>query len=128
MSKLFSIERVTVLATPFYAAGAAWITGLVATNVPGAPPVDPAAVQGLEATAVLGTVGAIVKWLHGRQSPELLRLEPGAEADAARVVKVAARVATGQKGIVEQVEALGESEAKPLYDSLVAKLPVPAEP
>jgi hypothetical protein len=127
MSK-FSIERVTVLLTPFYAAGAAWLTGLIATAVPGAPPVDPAAVQGLEATAVLGTVAIIHKWLNGRQSPELLKLEQDAKADAAKVVKVADEIAPGHKDLVTQLEGVGEAELKRAYDVIKAKLPAVPEP
>lgn len=66
---LLSIERVVVLFTPLFAGGSAWLVGLIASNVPGAPRIDAGSLTNVEIAAVVGAVAAILKWLHGRQIP-----------------------------------------------------------
>lgn len=70
-----SIERVVTLLTPAFAALASWLTALVGTHVPGAPHLDPGAIEGIEAAAFLGTTGIVFKWLHGRQIPAVAGLK-----------------------------------------------------
>jgi hypothetical protein len=73
---LFTIERVVVLATPLFAAAAAWLSGLVASNIPWAPPISPTGLAGVMIAMVLGVCAAVIKWLHGRQIPEVAKLSP----------------------------------------------------
>lgn len=75
-SSVFSIERVVTLLTPLFAAGASWLSGLVASNVPWAPQLSPAGIEGVMIAAFLGTVAVVIKWLHGRQIPAIAALSP----------------------------------------------------
>lgn len=69
---MFSIERVVVLLTPIFAAAASWFVALIANNVPGAPGLDASSVRDVEIAAFIGVVSVVIKWLHGRQKPELI--------------------------------------------------------
>lgn len=72
----FSIERVVVLVSPFFLAASVWLAGVVASNIPFAPPLDPAAIEGVMIAAFLSLAGIIIKWLHGRQLPAIAGLTP----------------------------------------------------
>jgi hypothetical protein len=61
-----SIEKAVALATPLFAAGSAWLTGVVAANFPGLPAVAPGDVTALEITGATAAAAAALKWLHGR--------------------------------------------------------------
>ena len=66
VSAHLSIERVVALFTPLFAAAAAWITGVIATIVPGAPPVNTADITALEIAGAAAAIAAAIAWLHGR--------------------------------------------------------------
>jgi hypothetical protein len=61
-----SIERVVALLTPFFSAGAGWVTSVIAHNIPGVS-VPSGWVAGLFATGTAAAAAAALKWLHGRQ-------------------------------------------------------------
>jgi hypothetical protein len=71
-SSVLSVERVVVLLTPLFAALAAWVVAVVANNVPGSPKLDSTDLTALMISGVLGAVSLVLKWLHGRQKPQLL--------------------------------------------------------
>jgi hypothetical protein len=75
-TSIVSIERVVTLLTPVFAAGASWLCGLVASNVPWAPQLSPTGIEGVMIAAFLGTVAVVIKWLHGRQIPAIAALSP----------------------------------------------------
>jgi hypothetical protein len=75
-SSVLSIERVVTLLTPLFAAGATWLCGLVASNVPWAPTLSPTGMEGVMIAAFLGTDAVVIKWLHGRQIPAVSGLSP----------------------------------------------------
>jgi hypothetical protein len=75
-SSLLSIERVVTLLAPLFAAGATWLSGLVASNVPWAPQLSPTGIEGVMIAAFLGTIAVVIKWLHGRQIPAIAALSP----------------------------------------------------
>lgn len=72
-SSSWTIERVVTLLTPVFGAMASWLTALIATNVPGAPALDAANVEGVEIAAFVGAVAIVAKWLHGRQKIALIQ-------------------------------------------------------
>lgn len=128
IKQLFSVERVAVALSPVWTTAGGVISAFAAANIPAAPHVSGTAIAGVFGTTVIGEYAALLKWLHGRQSPELLKLEQDAKADAARVVKVADEVAPGHKDFFAQLEGVGEAELKRVYDAVKAKLPAPPEP
>lgn len=73
-SSLFSIERVVVLLSPFFLAAGTWLAGVIAANVPFAPYITAQDIMGVEIAAFLGLAGIVIKWLHGRQIPEIAQL------------------------------------------------------
>jgi hypothetical protein len=73
-SQTLSIERVVVLLTPVFAAAATWLATLVANNVPGAPQLGASQIMGIEIAVFVSVVGVVIKWLHGRQKPEVVAL------------------------------------------------------
>lgn len=75
-TSIFSIERVVVLASPLFLAAAAWLSGLVAANIPWAPPISPTGLAGVMIAMTLAVAAAIIKWLHGRQIPAIAALSP----------------------------------------------------
>lgn len=80
-----SIERfVAFILTPLLSAAAAWLSGAVAKY---GLHLDPTGIVALTTTGAVGAVTAIVKWLHGRQSPFLLEMEALAQKTEATVVK-----------------------------------------
>jgi hypothetical protein len=63
---IWSIERVVALLTPFFSAGAGWVTSIIANNIPGVS-IPSGWVAGLFATGTTAAAVAALKWLHGRQ-------------------------------------------------------------
>jgi hypothetical protein len=99
----FSIERVVVLLTPIFAAGATWLTTFVANNVPGAPALDRNALEGLGIAAFLGTVAIVHKWLTGRQIPG--NAGPSPEQVKALIAEEVARLTPVVPDVEKVVEA-----------------------
>jgi hypothetical protein len=62
-----SVERVVVLLHPVFAGVAIWLVGWLATNVPGAPKLNPTDMASVEIAVFVSVTGVVLKWLHGRQ-------------------------------------------------------------
>lgn len=99
MLQKLSIERVVVILTPLFAAGATWLVALVGSNVPGAPHLDAGAIEGVEIASFISVCGVVAKWLHGRQIPAIAQLS----TSPAEVVAINA---AAQQWLVEHAHEL----------------------
>lgn len=80
---LWSIERVVVVLTPVFTGLSAWLVGWIAQNFPGNPKLDAGQVTALMIAGGLFAVSAVLKWLHGRQIPEIRGTTPAQQAEIA---------------------------------------------
>lgn len=65
------LNRVVVLVTPFFAAGAAWLVAFIADNIPGAPEFSTDQLTALAVAGALAATHAAVTWLKGWSRFEL---------------------------------------------------------
>lgn len=103
-----SIERfVAFILTPLLSAAAGWLSGAVAKY---GLHLDPTGIVTLTTTGAVGTVTAIVKWLNGRQSPELLSLEAAARKAETTVTGADPALASEMKAFIQA--EIGKLSAK----------------
>lgn len=78
-----SIERFVAFGLgPILAAGSAWLAGAVGKY---GLNLNPTEVDVLATAGAVSGAGFVVKWLHGRQNPEILKLEQEAKTIAGKL-------------------------------------------
>jgi hypothetical protein len=105
-----SIERVVAFVLgPIIAAGSAWLAGAVGKY---GLKLNPTEVDALATSGALSAAGLAVMWLHGRQNPEILKLEADAKAELSKLPPglrgelqawIKAEIAAGQADVVNAI-------------------------
>lgn len=109
-----SIERfVAFFLGPIIAAGAAWLAGAAAKY---GLHLDKAEVAALATAGAVSAAGFVVKWLHGRQNPEILKIEAEAKTVFGKLTPA----------LRSELEAWVQEEVKKGQAKIVKTSPSPA--
>jgi hypothetical protein len=112
----WSIERVvTFVVGPFVVAGTGWLSTFFATRL--GISISQEAIMGIYATGSVSAAALIYKWLHGRQNPELIKIEALTKAGLGHLIPVmhTLEAVTGTHGLL----GIGEQQAeKTLFGAL----------